>query len=197
TSSIRSTSFASSISKVDGDAPCTSMVIAIMPSGARNSSTRPAAWPHHSLLAAVNGSSGLRDALRRFASPISHLFRAGCHPSLVRPRCTALAITTGNERTCAIAARHDHVAWIPQETQRSRKLSSPMRYGQTPGGQASACDSAHGRQCRLQSLGAHPARPQCVPDHPFVSANTGLNQRTPVVAGCLLPGHSVAFGNEL
>ena len=39
----------------------------------------------------------------------------------------------------------DRVAWISQDTQRSRKLSSPMRYGQTPGVQASACDSAHQR----------------------------------------------------
>ena len=35
-------------------------------------------------------------------------------------------------------------------------------------------------------------RPQCVPDPPFVSADIGLNQRTPVAAGGLLPGHTAA-----
>ena len=41
------------------------------------------------------------------------------------------------------------------------------------------------------------ARPQCVPDHPFVSADIGFNQRTPVLARRFLPGYTAALGNEL
>src|SRR5271166_4373298 len=57
--------------------------------------------------------------------------------------------------------------------------------------QRTDCDANLSRSARIR------ARPQCVPDYPFVSADIGLNQRTPVVAGRFLPGHSAAFGYEL
>src|SRR5208283_51453 len=53
------------------------------------------------------------------------------------------------------------------------------------------CDANFSRPARIR------ARPQCVPDHPFVSIDIGLNQRTPVVARRFLPGHSAALANEL
>src|SRR5208283_1372688 len=57
--------------------------------------------------------------------------------------------------------------------------------------QRTDCDANFSRSARIR------ARPQCVPDHPFVSIDIGLNQRTPVVARRFLPGHSAALGNEL
>jgi len=53
------------------------------------------------------------------------------------------------------------------------------------------CDADFSRSARIRT------RPQCIPDHPFVSIDIGLNLRTPVVAGRLLPGHTAALGNEL
>src|SRR5271157_3845869 len=57
--------------------------------------------------------------------------------------------------------------------------------------QCTDCDANLSRSARIR------ARPQCVPDHAFVSTDIGLNQRTPVVARRFLPGHSAALGNEL
>jgi hypothetical protein len=47
---------------------------------------------------------------------------------------------------------------------------------------------------RLTLVGA---RAQCAADHLLVAADIRLNQRTPVVAGRLLPPHTAALSNEL
>jgi hypothetical protein len=53
------------------------------------------------------------------------------------------------------------------------------------------CDANFSRSARIR------VRPQRVPDHPFVSIDIGLNQRTPVVARRFLPGDSASLGNDV